>query len=240
MSDGMKRSEAAKIRIRKYPHTGLQNLWWASGLPHPKLGRPVSDEAKAKISQARTLTPSLRMGPRLCYLLGIIWGDGTTHCNSKNGSCYVRISCGLDEAMASECEKLLKQIGLSPRKYLYLNRSWQKPQWIVKAYSKQFVQWLSELTLDTLKSLQSEEAIAFWHGLFRAEGHMDRRGRLHISTVNKELMEWGVRLLSELGYHPKLYTFIHREHPAWKPLYRLSLLRHQEVSDFLSGVGKWR
>jgi hypothetical protein len=182
------------------------------------------------------LNPSLEMNPQLAYLLGILRGDGWVGGRASK----FEISTSTDAALADEVVELFTQVGLHPRKrhidqskYCPNSRGYYK----VTVYSKKMAEWLNTLSLDKLIEVLRGNLLLlrrFWEGMFEAEGYVYKQRQLHIANTNKELLQWGKSVLSNLGYHPTLYPRMYADHPNWKPLYRLCLYRKVEIREFLA------
>jgi len=179
----------------------------------------------------------------LAELLGIFWGDGCTNSSGKRKKYNYLFYCGPNRPLAERVSRLLNNIGLNPKQKLVHdhNKSWL---WIVFGASKNFCSLVQNTTVRSLQTTfdSTELKRAFWQGFTEAEGSLykckDRRDSWHLRIVNtnRDLMEWGLEVFKELGYHPRFRVRKYRDKPHWKPLYQIELGRKGEIFDFLSPI----
>lgn len=218
-----------------------------AGIPSRSPRNKFTKEGLQALSASRTRPFNAEITCCLSHLLGIIWGDGSTYVSRVKHQ--YTIYPGLSEPLADKCLLLLRTIGLNPSKVLnHREKYGEKNQWRICGNSKAFVSWLRNLKLTKLESLSSSEALlkAFWQGMFEAEGHLRKYNdrpdswALRICNTDKGLMEWGLRAMRDLGYHPQYFVVEYDKSLRWKDRCDLTLGRKTEIASFLAPCDSYK
>lgn len=225
-------------------HANPQNLWWVRGLPNPRLGKPISEKAKAIIRERSLSRPNLEPSLETAYLAGAILGDGSLNVDEGRGNYICRIFTGIHQYFTALVCLCLRNIGLRPSTYSRSTYSRNNREVIVQVYSKVLVDWVRGLTINRLREFLTSPMLklSFIYGFFDAEGSVwfrrDRGGCrglvVEITNTNKELIDLIYSWLIELGFHPRMRQENKSgENKNWKDAYRINLLRQTEVDRFL-------
>jgi intein-encoded DNA endonuclease-like protein len=157
-----------------------------------KIGIPLERKRRHMIK------PKLINDENLCYILGVLAGDGSVHNNSVS-------LCVTSKIFAESFARALRSVGLNPwvskNPHRWKNPNW-KPQYQVVATSKRFYEWYKSLSLDDIKRIiieKKEHALAFLRGYFESDGH-NGKYQLFLTDEDKKLLELAAELLKGLGY----------------------------------------
>ncbi len=154
--------------------------------------------------------PNLNPSSELAYIVGALLGDGYIIKQKKKGD-YCVVLVNTNRIFVQNVAEALRKIGLNPfivafNPKKYGNRYGKKKQYILRAYSKIFVEWFENLTIEKLKKLLIENNIfiPFIRGFYEAEGSLKKRGDISISNTNKQLLELITLLLKKIGINTKV------------------------------------
>jgi intein-encoded DNA endonuclease-like protein len=180
---------------------------------------------------------SLEPTKTLCYILGVLFGDGSAFWEKskyygKRGIVKLAVK---DKKFAQAFHESLRQIGLNPSS-LYLDRGC----WVTRAISWKFVTWFKQLTLDDVRKMlgERERKLALIRGFYESEGCLSVNGKkrwIRFSNTDVNIMNLVISLLEQLEYHPKVLFFKKRK-PNYRDSYEIRLYRAKEVTRFLNEV----
>lgn len=138
--------------------------------------------------ESTVIHPDMTDKKKLCYILGVIEGDGWVPNYSKyNGYEVYRVGLSVTSKEFVVCFfNALSSIGLHP--FIdYTDRKGCSRLWRCSAKSREFVMWYRGLSFSYIKSLllKKDNAIAFVKGFYESEGSIyNNNGWKHITMVN--------------------------------------------------------
>jgi len=239
-----------EVRILKkfYQSTEVEKIAQLVGRSKDAVWSKVAKMDLKRID-SKLIQPNLVPSETLCYILGVLKGDGSVYAD-KHGHYCVRLQVK-DILFAESFEKALSKIGLHPN-YRYME-SEKRPPHIVIAYSKKMANWYSGLTLDNIASflVNVTFGISFIRGFYESEGsftHTWRQKRkqhqwkLALYNSNEPLLRMVHDILKELGFNfhwqkPRLHKphmFRGRLIVIRKPVCYIQTQSKYEILDFLS------
>jgi len=186
--------------------------------------------------------------PELCYILGVLYGDGYA-VSLKRGTSYVGLET-IDKEFAMEFAECLRKIGLNPLQYTRKRRN-QKIQYGVRAHSTPFVRWFKNLTFEELKKIVSEYPEDFIRGFYDSEGflckrHSDGTYTIGMCNTDYKIISLVKALLERRGYHPRLevrrqnsekvFIVDHWAHVNKREIYYLWIGRREDIKKFMRNV----
>jgi len=147
--------------------------------------------------ELNTPVKNLNLNPsaELAYTLGVLKGDGHVRCDEKKYYKYFVELRVISEEFAKSFADSLRKIGLAPvlRKYRPSIGFWgRNPIYSTKAYSKKFVEWYKNLSLEEIRKIigkNEEFAAAFVRGFYESEGsyYISKKGLPAIYIGNTDL-----------------------------------------------------
>lgn len=165
------------------------------------------EKAKDTIYKKPILVPSAT----LCYILGVLKGDG---CVSRSSSNYMLILTQKDKDFALAFSDSLVKIGLKPHTDIVETKSslkgkqYRTKMFRVRASSIIFYKWYKGLTLNDVEQILFQNldfARAFLRGFYESEGcvsHLRNKVTcLEIANKNRQILMLCQRLLDSLGIH---------------------------------------
>jgi len=209
-------------------------------------GRPWKEGQIAELRKIRH--PFLSKPRTLCYLLGVIFGDGYVGIipHEKHHT-YVASFNITNRTFAESIRDAIARLGIRSRIDLVRKVAPRKDIIMVRLFNKDLVCWVKELDLTRLEELLSEQEniIAFLRGFYESEGSFVKsrnrkwvksrqayrewiRKTITISNGSKQLCELVFRLLKRMGFNP-IFRWGNR---AWE----IRLLRKEEIDRFLQLV----
>ena len=178
---------------------------------HKKAPEKLVRDSKGRF--VKGITPSNRIKVNLtptedlAYVIGVLKGDGSLLVSTKKRTYGIQLNAK-DEDFCKAFYQSLKAIGLRP----HLS---QPPSnnglYRVTAYSKEFYEWYSKLTLEDLEKMLYNESLikAFLRGYFDSEGSVsfNRYGNasVRLSSTDGELIKFVQRLLLKIGIRSTIY-----------------------------------
>lgn len=162
--------------------------------------------------ELNTPIKNLNLNPsaELAYILGVLKGDGYIRCDTKKHYKYFVELRVISEEFARSFASSLRKIGLTPvlRRYPPSIGSWGKnPIYSTKAYSKKFVEWYKNLSLEGIQKIAGENkelVAAFVRGFYESEGsyYVSKKGFpvIYISNTDLPLLLLVKDFISSLGY----------------------------------------
>lgn len=195
-----------------------------------------------RVNAHHMVKPNLSFGEDLAYILGVLKGDGYIS-YYKPKSDYRVVLNVVDEDFAIAFFNTLKRIGLHPAlsqrtsKSNFKGRQWTSEQYVVRAYSKIFVEWHETLQFRHLFQIlaTSKYRCAFIRGIYDSEGCLNKKkGKnsysLTIWNTDKKLIEFIEILLEIEGIY-----FYHRNRQDY--LFGIEINRREIIEKFLNKVG---
>jgi len=162
------------------------------------------------------LKPNLAPTVQLAYLLGAIMGDGYTHFwnkgNGDNAAIVLRVK---SLRFSKKFANYMQMIGLRPKLFREKDytKAGRKSFFTVLTYSKEFVMWYKQLTLNKVRNFLLDINLkkAFIEGFWDAEGnwHKPKKKKkcimIQIGNSNLKLLGFIQQILLELGYRTSKY-----------------------------------
>lgn len=182
--------------------------------------------------------PDLKKTKNLCYILGVLNGDGYLY---KNGSNYSIALESTDIEFIRSFKKSLEKLGLVINSVYSRKRS-EKNHIIYKIEcgSKLFFDWYKDLNLTKIRKtiLKTNGEVDFIRGVYESEGSIfltsDKRTTLTIASTNEELMLLIKELTNKLGFSP---TFPKPQYlKSKKPYYKLYFNKQKEIRRFIDVI----
>lgn len=149
------------------------------------------------------ILPSREPSPTLSYVLGVHFGDGYCH----GGRVRLQIN---EEAFARSYYNALATLGFHPHIYIRKDRG----AWVTTGYSRYFVNWLRELSLEAVSPIAHEYPWDFLRGFYEAEGSSRRRPWIEITMCNSN--QSLLRLVSQLLAVAGIPHSFHENHQTYK------------------------
>lgn len=202
---------------------------------------PITEKNRIESSRLETLKkPDLTSTENLAYLLGLLMGDGFVISNKTTKAAIIGFQ-STDEKLSLNFLECLSKIGLHAKifKVKPHNKVSKSDAFSVVSYSKNFVNWYRNLTLENLKTLldSRDKIISFLKGFYEAEGHshISKRGQLTVAFTNTDLnlQKLVQALLLNLGFDFRLNG------PYWtgrvneKPYYNVRTSKKLQSLSFL-------
>jgi hypothetical protein len=190
----------------------------------------------------KKLELDLSPSPTLAYILGVLKGDGSCYLFSDRS--YRRPAIKLkatSSAFVLSFYRALKKIGLNP--YFGFLRS-KNPRWrncwYTHAYSKEFYEWYSKLSLDDIYELikSNDEMVSqFIRGLYESEGSISKGGLRVITNTDLNLVKLVQTLLLSKNFKTTIVRDNYPELKGWKTAYHLNLRGgKKEIRRFLEYI----
>jgi len=197
-----------------------------------KLGIPRRRGPFLPVPPPNLKKPNLNPSSHLAFILGALLGDGTVnHYQDGHSVISFRVT---DSELANSYRKSLQFIGLNSSYHI------SDGLHCVTAYSKVFVDWFRQLSIDDIDRATKDYRVEVIRGLYDAEGSLSSflaRGemtpscRIEISNSKQELIEWLATILKEAEFKPHMWE---REEHRSKTLYLLSISGRLKVRSFIN------
>ena len=161
------------------------------------------------------------------YLLGALYGDGTSYKNKANQAYVVTIDQKKKDWLKGHVKPLVEKLGFRPTFYSFMTGDYKK--WRLTMYSKSLFETFRAMKKDVLlyvESLGRSEFLQFVAGLFDTEGSIT--DRINIYNKNKELLDLIVLRLSEINISAKVYRY--------GKVHGIYIYRKAEVQKFFDHV----
>ena len=169
---------------------------------HPEVKEKISEKARKSIN----LSPS----KALAYILGVLLGDGCVYKDGHRGVIKLEVT---DKVFAENFMRALKEIGLNPRSYIIQYKG-RKKTYMVRAFSANFYDFYSSLSLEDIRKLVSGYELDFVRGFYESEGRARFKGNcleVYIYNTRKELLT----LIKELLANHGIRASIHKSGSEW-------------------------
>jgi len=194
---------------------------------------PRRDKIEISLSK-----PILKPSKTLCYLLGVLKGDGFVYKNQSNH--YIVLE-SIDMPFIISFKNALSGIGLTANKIHSRKRN-ERCQRIhkISVGSKLFFNWYKTLNIEKTKSmiLEANGEIDFIRGVYESEGSFflagGERPTLTIASTNKELMLLMKKLTENLGFSPTCPK--PQLLRSKKPYYKLYFNKQKEIRRFIGTI----
>lgn len=183
------------------------------------------------------IKPKLELTPNLAYIVGVVLGDGNISGN--------RVTLAVtDEIFALSFKNALEKIGLHPHSFVkkisVKNPNW-KDQYVIRAKSKLFCNWVQSLTFTEIHRLPDELFINFVRGFYESEGCFTLNGyfpyfALKMTNTNKELLAIIWDRLKRMGFSFKWHVDMDKGKPSSKDAYEIRLFKKDHVKGFFEAV----
>ena len=189
-------------------------LWMKKhGIPRRKIGRHPWINVNLKPSNS------------LCYVLGVLAGDGTL---DKSG---IKLEVKSKE-FADSFARATKEIGFNST-----SRINKRGYHVVRACSLKFVRWVKNLDIVNLCE-SSRYMWPFIRGFYESEGNITLRHtgayrELRITNTNLELISKIQRFLESQSFTPHLRVQQREQGERCKKAYTLAISRHDKIREFL-------
>ena len=179
--------------------------------------------------------PNLKPTKNLCYILGILCGDGYLY---KNGSNYCIALETVELNFIKSFKKALEKIGLIVGGPYSRKRS-QKNKIIhkIETRSKLFFEWYQNTDIIKIKKFvnKTKGELDFIKGVYESEGSYfltkEKKKILTLASTNKELMLYIRELSYKFGFSP---TFPKSQYlKSKKPYYKLYFNKQDEIKKFI-------
>ncbi len=179
--------------------------------------------------------PNLKKTKNLCYILGILKGDGYLYRNKSN-YCIALESIDLD--FINSFKNALKKINLTSGGPYERKRSERRNKiYKIEARSKIFFKWFKNLNFKKIEKVIKEVngEIEFIRGVYESEGSYfltkKRRPILAIGSTNKEVLVFIKRTVEILKLSPTFPKPCPLK--SGKPYYKLYFNKEKETKEFI-------
>ena len=208
-----------------------------------------ADRMDLKRIDSKLIQPYLVPSETLCYILGVLKGDGSVY-TSKKYRHVIRLQVK-DKLFADSFKKALKEIGLHP--YYHYEESDDRPGHNIYAHSKIFVAWYSALTLGNIGNMliNPRFGISFIRGFYESEGSFHHKWReerhqyswkLALYNNDESLLRMVQSILAVLGFNFNWEKpVLHKPHMfrgyviiTRKPVCYIQIQSKENILDFLS------
>ena len=175
------------------------------------------------------LSPNIN--PDLCYIIGVVLGDGSL---SKNN----RIRLGVtNKEFALSFHDCLRKLNFKPSIWLQKRQkeNWSDV-WRVGVSNEKLFVFLKDLTIKKIEKVMNnkENSIQFLKGFYESEGVLlSNRNHIHITNTNLEIMKLVFGLLKKFNLRAKLYGPYGPYRSQKISYYRISLHFKNDVERFL-------
>jgi len=163
-----------------------------------KLAYKKSERIRNALSTSTIIKPDLEPSLSLCYIIGVLLGDGYINVYKDNYRVGLQVK---SRRFAEDFSRALGKVGLHPSIWVR-----KRGHYVVTATSKLFVEWFAKMSLSDIRTLISKKgsyAKAFIKGFYDSEG--TTRGRM--SNSKREIIQLVKSALENLGFHPRLYRY---------------------------------
>jgi hypothetical protein len=168
--------------------------------------------------------------PTLCYLFGVLHGDGFLYHNPANKQNLIMMKVK-DYNFAQSFARALTIVGLNP---MWIKNS--KPYYEIRAISVNFFKMWKDMTIEERMDFGFTYDRDFIRGFYESDGCMkEHRGTLELSMdkPNQPLILRIKKVLEEYGYNPKTYERLNINNTK---MYNLSLFRSLEIRRFIAWI----
>ncbi len=198
----------------------------------------------------RMNSAKLEPSPELAYIVGVMFGDGSTSFRKSGRSYKYRIRLKVvDKEFAEEFKRCLEEVGLKPSLRFERNRA-RCDRWCVEANSKILYEFLRQ-PKDKLFEVAEKYPAEFLRGFFDSEGSVCWNEKcktlvIDASNCDEEILTFARNLLQSLDIHSKIYKtkrkgqkvkIRDRVYSYSSDMYSLRIHRRRDVARFAKTVG---
>lgn len=193
--------------------------------------------------------PNLSPSKELCYILGVLYGDGYVtieHRNKSKGSDNYKIGLAqCSKEFSTSFAKALQKIGLKPKQFIKKPAPpGKKMQFVTYVQSVIFFKWFKHLKFKGVESFIGDKKnfiLEFIRGYYESDGrityYQPKYLRIDFYSHSKNIILLIRKYLIQLGYTPYIYK---RLSTRWqrvpKNCWILRLYGNSQIKRFISTI----